>query len=195
MTPNTQARQLYQEYDAVRLNHLRPSTCTHRTIVNELEHCAARSRGLVSMEELGSSLEGRSINLLRAGRGPKTVLLWSQMHGDESTATLALCDIIHYLVQYGEEKTWLRSMLDQLTIGMIPMLNPDGAEAGRRQNAVQVDVNRDARGLTTPEARILRETHRALAPRNPAGGRASRRQPSNSLVTSRRASTPATRRR
>src|SRR5512138_3114710 len=164
MTPNTQARQLIQEYDAVRLNHLRPATCIHRTIVNELEHLTARSHGLVTIEELGSSLEGRSINLLRAGKGPKSVLLWSQMHGDESTATLALCDLIHYLALHGEEKGWVRSMLEQITIGMIPMLNPDGAEACRRQNAVQVDINRDARGLTTPEARILRETHRALRP-------------------------------
>lgn len=164
MTPNSQAKQLFQEYDGVRLPHLRPSTCIHRTIVHELEHLAARSHEVVTMEELGSSLEGRSINLLRAGTGPKTVLLWSQMHGDEPTATLALCDLIHYLILHGRERSWVRSMLEQITIAMVPMLNPDGAEASRRQNAVHVDVNRDARGLTTPEARILRETHRALAP-------------------------------
>ena len=44
------------------------------------------------------------------------------------------------------------------------MLNPDGAERIQRHTAVQIDMNRDARGLVTPEARLLREAQRRLKP-------------------------------
>jgi hypothetical protein len=37
------------------------------------------------------------------------------------------------------------------------MLNPDGAERGRRRNAQGIDINRDARALETPEGRLLKD--------------------------------------
>src|SRR5690606_11304713 len=51
--------------------------------------------GNLSREEVGRSAEGRPLYLVRFGSGPTTVLLWSQMHGDESTATMALADIFN----------------------------------------------------------------------------------------------------
>ena len=42
------------------------------------------------VEEVGRSLLGREIRSITFGNGPTTVLLWSQMHGDEATATMAL---------------------------------------------------------------------------------------------------------
>lgn len=47
---------------------------------------------------------------------------------------------------------------------MIPMLNPDGAELFQRENAVGVDVNRDARNLSTPEARALKSLRDSIKP-------------------------------
>ena len=76
-------------------------------------------------------------------------MLWSQMHGDESTATMALADIFRFLVEAPGDS--LRERLrNRLTIVFIPMLNPDGAEVFQRENAVGIDVNRDARRLSTP---------------------------------------------
>src|SRR5215207_7532959 len=40
-------------------------------------------------EEIGQSLEGRELRAVTFGGGDTRVLLWSQMHGDESTATMA----------------------------------------------------------------------------------------------------------
>ncbi len=109
-----------------------------------------------TVEEAGLSIGGRSIMTVTFGKGPATVLLWSQMHGDESTATMALADIIRFLGEADSDP--LRNRLrEQLTIVMIPMLNPDGAELFQRRNAIGVDINRDARRLATPEARILKE--------------------------------------
>jgi hypothetical protein len=44
------------------------------------------------------------------------------------------------------------------------MLNPDGAERPHRCTAAHIDMNRDAVGLRTPEARILRDVHARLHP-------------------------------
>jgi len=43
---------------------------------------------------LGSSVKGIPINLYRVGKGNKKILLWSQMHGNESTTTKALFDVL-----------------------------------------------------------------------------------------------------
>ena len=56
-------------------------------------------------------------------------------------------------------------MLDRLTLLLLPMLNPDGAERHQRRNAQAIDVNRDALSLVTPEGRILkamRDRHQPL---------------------------------
>ena len=117
--------------------------------------------GTVQAEEIGRSAEGRQLQLLRYGTGPRTLLLWSQMHGDESTATMALADMVHYMA---DSDARARLWADSLTILMIPMLNPDGAARFRRHNAYGIDVNRDARMLATPEARALKAAHTRFQP-------------------------------
>jgi hypothetical protein len=47
---------------------------------------------------------------------------------------------------------------------MLPMLNPDGAEAHQRETADGIDLNRDAVRLTSPEARALSEVRERLQP-------------------------------
>jgi hypothetical protein len=110
-----------------------------------------------TVDSIGTSSQGRPLRSIRFGTGPTKVLLWSQMHGDEATATLALADIIRYLAEARNDS--LRQRLERsLTIVMIPMLNPDGAARWQRENAGGIDINRDARRLSTPEARALKTT-------------------------------------
>lgn len=47
---------------------------------------------------------------------------------------------------------------------MVPMLNPDGAEMFRRENAMGIDVKRDARRLSTAEARALKAFRDSINP-------------------------------
>lgn len=134
-------------------------------LVGDLERLVARSGGLVRIEEKGMSAEGRPILLLAAGSGPEKVLLWSQMHGDEPTATCALVDLLSHLVATRAEPA-MRRLLSRLTILAIPMLNPDGAARNDRRNAQGIDINRDALRLQSPEGRFLREVrerHRPFA--------------------------------
>ncbi len=123
------------------------------------------SRGIWQVSTAGFSFEGREIKLLRAGRGDIKVLLWSQMHGDEPTATMALFDIFNFIEASGDGFDSLReSILDDITLYVVPMLNPDGAERFQRATAQMIDMNRDALALQTPEARILKGLIGTLKP-------------------------------
>jgi hypothetical protein len=164
MTPNALATELFSTYEEFRVNYLRPSTCRHKDVMAELRGLVERSDGMLSDREIGRSVEGRSIRLVTLGRGEKKILLWSQMHGDESTATLALVDMFNYMVETAAGEPWAAELLEQTTICVIPMLNPDGADRVQRHTAVHIDMNRDARELRTPEARILRDIQRQLKP-------------------------------
>ena len=110
----------------------------------------------LKVEEIGRSFQDRPIHMMTLGRGPVKVLLWSQMHGDEPSATPALLDIADYLLSNSDDAD-ARAILDNLTLLMIPMLNPDGAEVYERRNAQGIDINRDALNLATPEGRLLKK--------------------------------------
>ena len=115
------------------------------------------------VEEIGRSMMGRELRSITFGNGPTKVLLWSQMHGDEATATMSLADIMAWMT--AQESDRIRDRIGSaLTVVMIPMLNPDGAERFQRENAVGIDVNRDARRLSTAEARALKGVHDRLRP-------------------------------
>ena len=118
---------------------------------------------LFTVREAGKSLEGRAIYHVKAGTGGAPVLLWSQMHGDEPTATSALFDVFEYLRLHRTEPIASR-ILERLTVHAVPMLNPDGAERFQRRNAQGIDINRDALRLSTPEARLLKQLRDDLKP-------------------------------
>ncbi len=161
MRPAEFASHVAAIYPEFRADHLTPSDCTHAPIQRELRQLAASP--LLRLEDIGRSLEGRVLTMASAGNGARRVMLWSQMHGDEPTATLALMDILHALVLLHDEP-WVRILLQGSTVHMIPLVNPDGAERKQRRNAVGIDVNRDALVLASPEARVLFDTQRRLRP-------------------------------
>lgn len=164
MTPGTLAKHLFSRYPEYRLDHLTSVTCKHAVIMAELDELARRGEGLLRVEELGQSLEGRSIRGVTIGTGSRRVLAWSQMHGDEPTATLALLDVFNLILRECDTEEWVREMLADVTFTAVPMLNPDGAERRQRWTAAWIDMNRDARTLATPEAALLRNLQQKLKP-------------------------------
>src|SRR5690606_35121926 len=114
----------------------------------------------------GKSVEGRAIYELAYGKGDKKVMLWSQMHGDEPTATMALFDLFNFLEGKGDGFDSIRNLLQEnLNIRFIPMLNPDGAERFLRRNAQSIDLNRDARANQTVEGSLLKSRAKEFNPR------------------------------
>lgn len=104
----------------------------------------------------GYSVERRNIYRIKIGTGPINVLLWSQMHGDEPTATMAIMDLLNFFSASRDFIEFKREILSKITIHILPMLNPDGAERFARRNALGVDLNRDAIRLMSPEAETLK---------------------------------------
>jgi hypothetical protein len=157
----TRAGTLFESYDRHKHTEILSRRLKHADLMRWLH--PFHDRKIVEMETAGRSAEGRPIPLVRYGDGPAKVLLWSQMHGDEPTATMAMVDMLNYFATSPDDAT-ARLIRDNLTILMIPMLNPDGAERFQRRTAQGIDMNRDALRLETPEARILREVHAAHKP-------------------------------
>lgn len=103
---------------------------------------------------LGKSVLNEDIHFIKIGWGEKRILMWSQMHGNESTTTKAVFDLLNMLAD--SNNVTVTKLLNACSIGIIPMLSPDGARAYSRLNANQVDLNRDAQDLTQPESKVLR---------------------------------------
>ena len=115
------------------------------------------------VEQIGTSVEGRPLRHVAWGNGDTSVLLWSQMHGDESTASMALADLFHFLGAYPEHPL-VRRLRDDTTLHFFPVVNPDGAARFQRRNAQGIDINRDARALASPEGRALHDLRERLQP-------------------------------
>ena len=110
---------------------------------------------------IGKSIQGRDISLISIGSGKTNVFLWSQMHGDEPTATQAFFDIFNFL-NSPSFKNKKKDIFNNLTLHFLPMLNPDGAEVFQRRNALGIDVNRDALRLQSAEGKILKRVRDSL---------------------------------
>jgi hypothetical protein len=111
---------------------------------------------LISKE--GESYTGRDIKLISTGKGKKRIFMWSQMHGDESTATMALFDIFNFLAGDDGFNSVREKIFKNASLYFLPMVNPDGAEEFKRGNYIDIDINRDAKRLQSPEGRILRNS-------------------------------------
>jgi len=110
---------------------------------------------------IGNSVNGLPIHEINLGNGPKKIFMWSQMHGNESTTTKAIFDILNTFIGHD---LWSETILKSCTIKIIPILNPDGAEVFTRINANKVDLNRDAINLSQPESVVLRNVFNDFKP-------------------------------
>ncbi|WP_372917465.1 M14 metallopeptidase family protein [Salegentibacter sp.] len=152
-------KELYEKYPDYKEEEINQRRFTHELVVDLISKQEKNSDFRIN--KVGESIEGRSLNLLSIGSGETDVLLWSQMHGDESTATMALFDIFNFL-NSADFKAEKEAMLKEVTLHFLPMLNPDGAEKFQRRNALGVDVNRDALRLQSPESKTLKRVRDSL---------------------------------
>jgi len=137
-----------------------PSNVRHKDLQKYLD--GLRKHEII-VNEVGRSGANREIYQIEWGKGPIKVFLWSQMHGDEPTATSALIDIFNVLHKH-RDKSWVKELEKAMTIRAVPMLNPDGAELYIRRNLQGIDINRDARTLQTPEATLLKKLRDEWSP-------------------------------
>ena len=114
---------------------------------------------VVSVE--GKTAQGRSLFLVNArGSAAPTfrILFYAQQHGDEVSGKDAL---LYLLRDLARDPMLLPPEVD---LWVVPMVNPDGAEAGTRRNSAGADLNRDHVTLFHPETEALHRVARRVRP-------------------------------
>lgn len=131
---------------------------SHEDVLAEVRALDAEPRVVVL--DAGASEEGRTVPLVvvadppvgsPADVGDRVVtLLYTQQHGNEPAGTPAALAMLKALAgSYGDEV-----LADQVVL-VLPMVNPDGATAGTRENVDGSDTNRDHMNVTSATARLV----------------------------------------
>ena len=118
-------------------------------------------KGPVNVSVEGTSVTGRSLYLVHLGRGDRPtwrILFYAQQHGNEISGKDALLYLIRDIAR---DPTLLPRDVD---LWIMPMVNPDGAEADTRKNAAGADLNRDHMTLEQPETQALYRVVQRLRP-------------------------------
>ncbi|MBL0026519.1 MAG: M14 family zinc carboxypeptidase [Saprospiraceae bacterium] len=157
------SKNLFDKYNHYKEQTIKVKRFKHKDIVPLI--VKLRSNKDFDISEVGKSIENRTIYQIKYGSGPVKILLWSQMHGNESTATMALFDIFNLLAGSNDDFDDFRKEISSVvTLYFVPMLNPDGAEKWQRRTALEIDMNRDALRLVCPESRILKNLQQKYLP-------------------------------
>ncbi|MCC5916652.1 MAG: hypothetical protein JJU02_04925 [Cryomorphaceae bacterium] len=114
-----------------------------------------------SLVDEGHSVLGRPLRCYHRGTGGIKVLIWTQMHGNESSASYSILDLLHHWENNPSEAG---NTFRTVSLYIIPILNPDGAESFSRYNALGIDINRDARTAVSPEAKFLLDCVKKIEP-------------------------------
>lgn len=158
------AQGLYRNY-----NNFKEPTLTHRRIKHaNIAHLMNQRQGseIFSTSLVGRSVMGRDIYMASCGVGECKVLIFSQMHGDEPTATQSLMDLMNFMEAKDDGFDDFRGrILSKLRLDIVPMINPDGAELFRRQSATGIDMNQDGRKMALPESKTLYHLADSIKPR------------------------------
>ena len=102
---------------------------------------ARARRGGAIADVLGRSVDGRPIDRLTLGRGPRQVWLLGRQHSGETMASWWMEGAVDRLLDPADPTA--RDLLAAATVHLVPLVNVDGAARGNlRGNAAGVDLNR-----------------------------------------------------
>lgn len=144
-----------------------PNVTGYAKMTAQIKSDAARCP-FVRVMSLGKSANGRDLWLVRLAEPAADpaqmirVLVLCRQHGDEPASTEAALGLIHRLAAGGDPS--LRGSLAHVSLYLLPMVNPDGAEANTRSNGVGADLNRDWGIFHQPETRAVAKAARLLRP-------------------------------
>lgn len=150
---------LYETYEKYKEPSLTKRRIKHSQLIPLIN--SLKTNPKFEVNKVGESIEGRDLHLISFGKGGTDIFLWSQMHGDEPTATQAIFDILNFFNSDDFRKE-RKIILANTRLHFLPMLNPDGAELFQRRNALGIDINRDALRLQSPEGRVLKRVRDSL---------------------------------
>lgn len=140
---------------------------TSNEISRYIHVLAERYPELVRVESIGRSVLDRPIEVMRFSAPRRddtvkrlTVMIAGSQHGAaEPAGGEAMLMIARELAD-----GYLRPLLEEMDVILLPNANPDGRDLGRRSNANRVNINTDFVLLTQPETRALKEAVERYAP-------------------------------
>jgi hypothetical protein len=145
-----------------------PNVTSYSEMRKELQNDVTRSP-LIKTAVIGKASSGkRELVLVRCAAVPtdtrKTVriLVLCRQHGDEPASTEAVLHLLARLAQGSDRE--LQSELSSVTLYIIPMVNPDGADANRRENGASADLNRDWGVFSQAETRAVADAVKIIKP-------------------------------
>ncbi len=129
-----------------------------------LKDLCARFPEKISLSYIGNTKKGLAIPLVQLkskATGPK-VKVWMQggLHGDEPASTEALLYLVHQLLHDPAQT----ALLDKIDLAVLPMANIDGYLKQTRNNAENLDLNRDQTKLMAAESALYKQAFAAFQP-------------------------------
>lgn len=122
----------------------------------------AQGSGLCQVDDLGSTLQGRDLNLLTIGNQAASDLkIWitARQHPGETMAEWFIEGFLNRLLDHQDPTA--RALLDQATFYIVPNMNPDGSALGNlRTNYAGANLNREWQNPTleySPEVYYVRQ--------------------------------------
>jgi protein MpaA len=122
---------------------------------------------------IGTSVQSRPIPMTAFGQGDRPVLIMGGIHGDETSSVYVAQQLLAELRQHAAPAG--------VPVAIIPLANPDGYAAKKRQNSRGVDLNRNfpaknwkkgqgrknngGEPLSEPESQALASVIHSLRPR------------------------------
>ncbi len=137
-------------------------TTSHQALIQYVKMLSENFNG-VEVEQIGTSVQGRTIPMVRVSNKTKKVklrvLIFCQQHGNEPSGKEAALILLR---DFATGK--LQSLLSNIDIYIIPLANPDGNESGKRNNANDKDMNRDHLALSQPEVLAIHDAYQRIQP-------------------------------
>ncbi|MEM9328086.1 MAG: M14 family zinc carboxypeptidase [Bacteroidota bacterium] len=136
----------------------------YQEMLNFLEELRDQQPEMVTLDWIGYTAKGRRIPIVHINKGEADgkVKVWYQggVHGNEPASTEGMLHFMNLLVT--DEVN--HSLLDDVSLAVVPMVNIDGFIVLERQLANGKDLNRDQAKLQTQEAQVLRAAYNEFQP-------------------------------
>jgi hypothetical protein len=134
---------------------------SYDTLTEELNAYVESHPDICRLYTLGQSVQGRELWAMLITDNPDDeedepeLKYVSTIHGDEPPVTeMCLYFIDLLLTEYGQDDR-ITNLINSTAIWIVPLMNPDGLELGRRANAKGYDLNRNFPLLTDSSGNIF----------------------------------------
>lgn len=141
---------------------------SYSAMTGHLADLTQRSK-LIKLYDLGKASSGdRSVWLVSVSdpatdiRKTTRVLILCRQHGDEPVNTEAAIEFLDHVAD--GTAPGAQEALRHTTLFIVPMVNPDGADALQRLNARGIDLNRDWGKFRAVETLLVNDARRAIRP-------------------------------